>query len=1445
MLIQSYIKGIGYQLEDVRVLEFVAQHIATALTRARAIEAERLRTDELAILNSVGEAMAQTLDVKTVTKIVGDKVRGIFKSEVTEILMLDESTNLIHTPYSYIRGYVEDEPFAFGEGLTSRVIRTREPLVFKTWAEQLELGSLNPPHGADGIPESYMGVPIITGEKVLGVVSVQSYQQNAYNENHVRLLETLASNMGVAIENARLFEAEQERVAELAIINSVQAALAAELKIQGIYEAVGDKLREIFHGKDLMIRIYDPETKMLGFPYAFQKGKRISIPPMPLVERGFSPHVLRTRETLVIHENFAQEVEKYGSFTLPGTVPAKSAVYVPLAVGDQARGLIALEDIEHEHAYSDSDVRLLQTLANSMSVALENARLFDETQRLFKAEQERVAELQIINSIQQGLASELDFQAIVDLVGDKLREVFNTPDLGINWYDEKTNLLHYLYNYEHGKRLTIAPRPPTPGGTFETVTKTRQPTIEKTAEYLARLNITVFPGTDQSKSMISVPIISSDRVLGTIGMENYERENAYGESELRLLTTIAASLGTALENARLFDETQRLFKAEQERVAELQIINSIQQGLAAELDFQAIVDLVGDKLREVFRTPDLHINWLDAKNNLISPLYYYEHGVRHIIKPYTPAKGGIFETMVTTRQPVVWNSPDEYKNTKTLPGTDQSKSMASVPIISSDRVIGSIQTENFERENAFGESELRLLTTIAASLGTALENARLFDETQRLFKAEQERVAELQIINSIQQGLAAELDFQAIVDLVGDKLRAVFNTKDFGIRWYDEKTNLVHFFYEYEHGKRLTIPSRTLEQAVSIRMLKETRQPVVANTAELGARIGGAPLPGTDMSKSIIIVPIISSDRLIGSLQMEDYERENAYGESELRLLTTIAASLGTALENARLFNETQRLLQETEERNAELAVINSVQAGLVAKMDIQGIYDLVGDKIRDIFDAQAVAIIINNRADGLSHFFYAIEKGERLHVDPQPWSGISGHIFKTGQPVMINENLLQREEEILGEQSQLLAGEFPKSRLDVPMIVGSEVKGVISLQNVDREHAFSDSDLRLLTTLANSMSVALENARLFDETQRLLKETEQRNAELAIINSVQAGLVAKMDIQGIYDLVGDKIRWIFNDVENVLIFTYDRQANLVQVPYGMKEIRTYDLTKVKDKRFFEYFDETKQTLLINQNLTEEAAKYSIHNLDEYDSQNTIHTYVSEGSALFVPLLVGSEVKGFFSLQDSKRENVFSESDVRLLETLANSMSIALESARLFDETQRLLKITEDRAAELAVINSIQQGLAAELNFQAIIDLVGDKLREVLKTDEIGIRWYDAQANLTHYLYEYEHGQRLTIPPAPPVAGGAWFKILETRQPFVRNTVAEREALGITVVPGTDYSKSSVTVPIIGSDRVVGSIIVENYEKEYAFGESEVRLLSTVASSMGVALENARLFDET
>jgi transcriptional regulator with GAF, ATPase, and Fis domain len=233
-------------------------------------------------------------------------------------------------------------------------------------------------------------------------------------------------------------------------------------------------------------------------------------------------------------------------------------------------------------------------------------------------------------------------------------------------------------------------------------------------------------------------------------------------------------------------------------------------------------------------------------------------------------------------------------------------------------------------------------------------------------------------------------------------------------------------------------------------------------------------------------------------------------------------------------------LEQQLAQRNAELAIINSIQQGLASKLELQAIIDLVGEKIGEIFDAQVVDIITYDHQTGLCYWSYSVEKGKRYYDPPRLPTGFSGYIIKTQQPLMINKDL---EKQSAQYGSSVISGESPKSYLGVPLIVGNEAKGVISLQYIDRENAFADSDLRLLTTLANSMSVALENARLFDETQRLLNETEQRAQELAIINSVQTGLASKLEFQAIIDLIGEKIREIF-DAQATLISLYNRETN-------------------------------------------------------------------------------------------------------------------------------------------------------------------------------------------------------------------------------------------------------------------------------------------------------------
>jgi sigma-B regulation protein RsbU (phosphoserine phosphatase) len=193
------------------------------------------------------------------------------------------------------------------------------------------------------------------------------------------------------------------------------------------------------------------------------------------------------------------------------------------------------------------------------------------------------------------------------------------------------------------------------------------------------------------------------------------------------------------------------------------------------------------------------------------------------------------------------------------------------------------------------------------------------------------------------------------------------------------------------------------------------------------------------------------------------------------------------------------------DQRAIELALINSVQEGLSANYEMQAIYDLVGDKLRDTFNAQIVMISQYDSQLNKVFHHYAIEKGQHLHI--LGWNPIDASRYKivvTKKPLMINQEEINA---LLEKQKmKVVPGtEVPKTWLGVPLMVRNEVRGIVSLQNLDIQNAFTNSDIELLTTLTNSMAQSLENARLFDETQRLLAQME---SEMSLARQAQKSIL-------------------------------------------------------------------------------------------------------------------------------------------------------------------------------------------------------------------------------------------------------------------------------------------------------------------------------------------------
>ncbi|MFA9402598.1 MAG: GAF domain-containing protein [Anaerolineales bacterium] len=876
----------------------------------------------------------------------------------------------------------------------------------------------------------------------------------------------------------------------------------------------------------------------------------------------------------------------------------------------------------------------------------------------------------------------------------------------------------------------------------------------------------------------------------------------------------------------LQSDNQRLLNELEERDAELAVIKDVQEGMASGLDIDSIFELAGERIAEIFPGKGIALFTYDPTSNWGEAKYILEKGVRHYPPPFE--SGPIGKKAAETKQPLMLSTQADFEaiGALTIEGTEPSLSGIYTPLLVHDKSVGALNIESTEEEHAFTESDLRMVSNIASSLSVALENARLFDEVQHSNRELTETLEQQTATNDILHVTASSrTDVQPVLVAVAENAARLFDAID--VQIYRVEDDLLR---QVAHCG----PSPTLDDGETLplvhglitgRAVLERKTVHIEDLTEISASEYPESVKYQERfrpTRTCIATPLLREENAIGAIVVRRNEVQ-PFTEKQIALLITFAYQAAIAIENIRLFNE-------TEQRAQELAIINSVQTALVAKLDIQAIYNAVGDKIHEIFsETQVVDILTYDPETNLVNPRYVIEKGKRFDVDPWPLRGFRKHIIETGQPLVINENVEEKSAEY--DNPSVIVGESTKSWAGVPMIVGGEVKGVISLQHVDKENAFSDSDVRLLGTLANSMSVALENARLFDETQRLLSETEQRAAELQIINSVQEGLASKLEMQAIYDLVGDKIREIFN-ADTTFIAFHDVENNRIIAPYYTdKGERSLGGGRPYGQGLAEVIIESGERLLLS--TSQEMNDAGAFNVASPGSDQDLNQ-----SFLGVPIFRNGRTVGATSVQ-SYQPHAFDDNDLSLLQTLTNSMSVALENARLFDKTQHLLQETEERAAELATINTVGQALVTESDLDALIQLIGEQICKAFSADIVYVALTDEGTDVIQFPYTY--GEEFN---SLQFGEGLTGKIIETGEPLLINREMDkrRAEMGITQV-GVG-ARSYLGVPIQMGGQTFGVISAQSTSEEGRFDQDDLHLLNTIAANVGTAIRNAQLFDE-
>ncbi|HEU5205599.1 MAG TPA: GAF domain-containing protein [Candidatus Limnocylindrales bacterium] len=942
-------------------------------------------------------------------------------------------------------------------------------------------------------------------------------------------------------------------------------------------------------------------------------------------------------------------------------------------------------------------------------------------------------------------------------------------------------------------------------GTTAYVLRTGKPAIigVERHEELVRAGEIESIGVVGEGDWLGAPLKADDITVGVVVCQTYSRGQRYSQADLDLLAFVGQHIGAALTRVRAMEETRQ-------RNAELGLINEIGRALAEQLDFQAIIELVGHRVSELFAARSIFIALHDPLTNLISWPYDIDEGERFNREPRELGPG-MTSHVIRTGKALRVGTLEEQAAAGAIPvGGSETLSWLGVPITGANRVIGVLGLESLQA-HAYTDADERLLSTFASSMGVALENARLFDETKRLLGESNERTAELAVINEIGVALARQLEFQAVVDLVGERVRAMFEPHSMFVALFDAQMNVIRFPYSWDEGARMTRSEVELGDGLTTRIIT-TRRPVRVGSDVEARALGAIDLGGSE-TESFLGVPITSGDRVIGAIALEQLEK-NAFSESDERVLSTLASSMGVALENARLFDETNRLLTETNERAAELALINDVQHGLAQNLDIQAMYDLVGDKIQEIFDAQVVDIAVFDDEAGVAHFPYTIERGQRLPDQPLPFNAATTDFRRNKETVVLNRD-------IQGWYSSrgfdiVIQGETPRSMVFVPLMVGDDVRGRISLQNLDTEDAFSDSDVRLLTTLAASLSVALENVRLIDETR-------QRLAELATVSEIGNALATQLDLDALLDLVGDQMRRTF-EADIVYVALLDPTGELIEFPYYYESGEQRSQPPMAfGEGLSSRIMRSREPLLLNREADWEAI-----------GSRGVGTLAK--SYLGVPILAGDAAIGVISVQSTTQEGRFREADARLLATIAANVGVAIQNARLYQEAHR-------RGDEMAVIAEVGREISASLDTRTVIRQIGERVHGLLNADTTAL--FMAEGDGHAYRAIMAIGEIAEAIKADTIVEGEGLigHVIQTRVPeFVNDTSADARTQNI---PGTSddspETERLMIAPLVARDRVTGAAAVWR-NGGVPFNQADLDFLVGLSRQASIAFENARLF---
>ncbi|MFP4321182.1 MAG: GAF domain-containing protein [Anaerolineales bacterium] len=720
--------------EERRFLLTLADQTAVAVDAVRSFQKTQATLQSISKLYSASRTIAEQQDIDQVLSIVQDYIMEMEPISV-EVLLAGDQENpdaelreaLIWSRDGSTAGRILaplQEQFDLLSGASYFIEDVDQPL-----AEHADLCTAL--RQSDPTYRAVVSIPFAAAGQPTGRLSIGFDSPRKFDQDNQQFLRMLADSTAYIIENDILFRQTQDSLEETGILYQAIRAFANADDQEGILQAIIDYAADPAVDKAMLCLLltesWDSPNALMEVVVSWMRKDSVDLTGMRFTAEQFpSWEQISTQKILwvdnVMQHDLLDETARMGYRALD----IGSFVIVPLRIGTRAQGAILLGSTDPRQ-HTEREIRIYQSLADQAAITLENKRLYDETEQ-------RARQLATSARVSRAASSILQLEELMPEMVDLIKEAFGYDQVQIFLLsDSGKDAILRASTGEAGQQL-LSIQHSLPVGSrsvIGTVTETGKPSIAlDTAD--ARVIHKPNPYLPNTRSEMAIPLISRGKILGALDVQS-NQPGAFTEGDVRVLTVLADQLAVAIENASLFEVSQR-------RTEEMGFLFTITAESTTSGDLRDILNRVVELL-------------LDQLTANLAMAYLFEE------EPQELVVGGVASTEAAWRDlaqyPVLpLDSDDIVANVgrSSIPAMLQDTSSAQtqqtrhpslqsgiyMPLITSDSFIGVLVLES-EHPNQFDDSTLALLQAMTGSLSAVVQNTRLLDD----IRAANERLREV------------------------------------------------------------------------------------------------------------------------------------------------------------------------------------------------------------------------------------------------------------------------------------------------------------------------------------------------------------------------------------------------------------------------------------------------------------------------------------------------------------------------------------------------------------------------------------------------------------------------------------------------------------------------------------------------------------------------------